>query len=259
MNKIFKTPQGITEAILSSNFDVKDGPLVVMIPSASGNPFDYSIVSERLAQDGWRTAFVYPRGFGKSDGKFEGITLHDLAKDIARIVEQVDTKPAHIIGHLIGSKIARCLAVGRPELVRCLILLGTGGKIPPTAKAADAMKKLGTELTLDERKIYYKTAFLAKNSDPAVVMKGGYHGSPRFMIAATQATPLDEWWDGGNAPMLVIQGEEDIAAPVQNGEILHHENKDRVTLVNIPDAAHQMLIEQPEIIAKLVINYIRKF
>ena len=65
-----------------------------------------------------------------------------------------------------------------------------------------------------------------------------------------------DWVSGGNAPMLILNGEYDVAAPVENATYMKKTYPDRVTLVVVPDAGHAMLAEQPAFIIEHVISYL---
>jgi pimeloyl-ACP methyl ester carboxylesterase len=54
---------------------------------------------------------------------------------------------------------------------------------------------------------------------------------------------------------LVLQGLDDVLAPPENARILKAELGDQVTVVDIPQAGHAMLPEQPQLIAKAVTRY----
>jgi pimeloyl-ACP methyl ester carboxylesterase len=55
-----------------------------------------------------------------------------------------------------------------------------------------------------------------------------------------------------------LQGAEDQIAPPENGMELKDELGDRATLVNVPGAAHFLPLEQPEIAASHIIDFIRQ-
>src|SRR4051794_41945040 len=71
------------------------------------------------------------RGVGGSRGSLDGATLHDLAGDVAGVIKAIGCGPAHLVGHAFGNRIARCLAVDQPSLVRSVTLLAAGGLIAP--------------------------------------------------------------------------------------------------------------------------------
>src|ERR1700730_17873606 len=70
-------------------------------------------------------------GFGESVGPVEGLTLHDNARDVAVAIEKTSAAPAIIAGWAYGNRVARMLAIDRPELVRGVVLIAAGGKFPP--------------------------------------------------------------------------------------------------------------------------------
>ena len=59
--------------------------------------------------------------------------------------------------------------------------------------------------------------------------------------------------------MLVIQGLDDKSAVPENGRILKEENGERVKLVNIEDAGHFMIYEQPQKIVEEIISFLSSF
>jgi hypothetical protein len=50
----------------------------------------------------------------------------------------------------------------------------------------------------------------------------------------SQATPLADWWAGGTALILVVQGLDDRRAPPGNGWVLRDQIGARVRVVDIP-------------------------
>jgi len=55
-----------------------------------------------------------------------------------------------------------------------------------------------------------------------------------------------------------LQGENDQAAPPQNGQMLKADLGDRATLVNIPNAGHLMVVTQPDVVSKAIVQFIRQ-
>ncbi len=60
----------------------------------------------------------------------------------------------------------------------------------------------------------------------------------RAQQQANRNTPLESWSAGGTGPLLMVMGEDDLKAPVENGHIMKAEHGDRLTLVIIPDVGH---------------------
>jgi non-heme chloroperoxidase len=78
-----------------------------------------------LPTDGYRILAVDQRGFGDSDRPADGYTIDDLASDAAAFLDAVDVASATVVGHSMGSFVARRLAERDPHRVRRLVLIGT--------------------------------------------------------------------------------------------------------------------------------------
>ena len=235
------------------------GPLTVLLPGAGGGVRGYRALAPLLVDAGLRVVGVNPRGSGASSGEMHGLTLHELANDVAHVVEEFGG-PAVVMGHGGGNRIARMLASDRPELVRAVVLLAAGGRVPPDPAAADAVTKM-YEATLPEEELrpLRQLALFSPSSE----MRDDFPppdqspATAAMILAAGAATDLSEWWAGGSAPMLVVQGADDRAAPPQNGHQLAGEYPDRVTVVDVPRAGHAMMIEQPGAVAEAVAGFLR--
>jgi len=241
------------------------GQLLVALPGLGRGAADFDPLARRLADAGWRTAALDPRGVGTSRGPASAASLDDHAGDVARVVEALGAAPAWIVGHTFGSRVARLLAHRQPRLVKRLLLLAVGGTVPPDAEtvalarrfmaglvdgsyaAGGAAHEEGLELAAQ---IYF--------SPRSRVPEGWLEGfSPAGLAAQRQAshgTPPGPWLAGGEAPMTVIQGLDDRIAPPENGRTLARKLGPRVTLHEVADAGHFLLLERPGEIASLFLR-----
>lgn len=232
------------------------GPLIVMLPAGGRGADDFTFLADKLANAGWRAASVNPPGAGNSTVPLKNVTLHTYAKDVSEIIKALDSISAVVLGHAWGNRVARCFAADYPEQIAGVVLLAAGGKVPMANQTVEAMARLGGQLTEQETLSALKTAFFADASDPSVWLDGFWPESIKANRIATQSTSLDDWWSGGEAPVLVVQGKEDCCALPENGYLLKKEYGDRITVIDIEDAAHALLPEQPELIAEIVIDYL---
>src|SRR6516225_7561475 len=109
------------------------GAPVVLLANAGCSTGYFDHLARALVTGGFQTISINMRGVGGSCGSLDGATLHDLAGDVAGVIKAIGCGPVHLIGHAFGNRIARCLAVDRPSLVRSVTLLAAGGLIaPPT-------------------------------------------------------------------------------------------------------------------------------
>jgi pimeloyl-ACP methyl ester carboxylesterase len=235
------------------------GEAVVLLPSWARGAQDFADLMVALASAGFRAVAVNPRGIDGSTGELTGITNHDLAADVAGVIEALGIAPAHILGHAYGNRLARCLATDRPECVKTVILLAAGGLVAPQREASAALQRTLTEDLPDAEwlKAIRLSGFFAPTSDPMVWRQGWWPSVAQAQRAANHGTPREEWWAAGTAPLLVIQGLEDKLAVPANGRALREDFGDRVQLIELEHAGHALLPEPPEAIANAVVTFLR--
>ncbi len=150
-------------------------------------------------------------------------------------------------------------ATDHPQLVKTLILLAAGGMVEPAPEIARASAGvLDSGLPRDVRLTAITRTLFASGHDGAVWEQGWYFDVAKAQGAANAATPLQEWWAGGSAPILVLQAVEDVIAVPENAQALAKEYPNRVAVVEIPHAGHAMLPEQPERIATEIVAYLKR-
>src|SRR3954452_707928 len=108
------------------------GVPVVLLANAGCSTGYFDHLASVLVSEGFQTISINMRGVGGSSGSLEGATLHDLAGDVAGVIKAIGCGPVHLVGHAFGNRIARCVAVDQPPLVRSVTLLAAGGLIGPS-------------------------------------------------------------------------------------------------------------------------------
>lgn len=236
-----------------------EGPLCVVLPGGAGGIRMYESFCKRLASEGLLVIAVNPRGSGASKGPLENLTLHDFASDVAEVIEQFGA-PAILVGHAGGNRVARTVATNRPDLILAAVLLAAGGKVSPDSEAMKAMAmSLKSSLSAGERRKYAAAALFA----PGNIPPNDYPSPDRSAATAVafsraaRRTPVEQWWAGGNVPLLVVQGKQDRIAPPANGYLLRDEFAHRVRVIDIDNAGHNLFLEQPDKVSEAVIQFLR--
>jgi pimeloyl-ACP methyl ester carboxylesterase len=236
------------------------GPLIILLPSLGRGAADFMELGDRLIGLGYRVAAPEPRGIGRSQGPFEGISFHDLAQDVANVIK-ADGGKAVIAGHAFGQKVGRTVAMDHPDIVRCVIMLAGAGRaiIPPPVRTA-IMQSGDPSLTDVQRIEALKIAFFAPGNDPVAAgwLKGWHPEIKKVQLAAEGRTRDDEFIPAGRAPILDMQAEFDTVVPPSARQDLKNELGDRVTIQVIPNAGHALIPEQVEAVAAGIDAYVKR-
>jgi pimeloyl-ACP methyl ester carboxylesterase len=235
------------------------GPLVLLIPSLGRGAEDFDDLGGRLAAAGFRALAPQPRGLGASRGPLHDITLHDLARDIAAVIEHENQGPAVVAGHAFGNFVARTTAADFPHQVRGVVLLAAAHLWPVPPDVRESIHKSHLMSLPDEERIpHLKHAFFAPGSDSRVWLGGWNEEVMHAERAATEATPRPEWWTAGRALVLDLQPENDVMTPPESRNRYRDElGAERVTSVLVPRCGHALLPEQPAAVAEALIAFMK--
>jgi pimeloyl-ACP methyl ester carboxylesterase len=243
------------------------GPVIVMLPSLGRSGEDYDAVATMLAAEGFRVLRPQPRGIGRSKGPMDGLSMHDLAADVAKVIESENKGAVIVVGHAFGNFVARQIAADRPDLLRGVVVAAaSSGKVPP----GSTEKPIGPDIrqaidgpsdaSLPEAKRlkYLQIAFFAPGND-ARVWLGGWNSEVHHMEShAREHTPVDDYFAAGTAPILDLQAESDPVAPRRFAGVLKSMLGDRVTIVVIPNASHALFPEQPKAVTQAIATFARR-
>ena len=235
------------------------GPLIVLLASLGRDSEEFDPVAARVARAGFRVLRPQPRGFGKSSGPLN-ISLHEMAKDIGFIIEREHNGPAIIGGHAFGHFVAKMLAVDSPQLVRGVALIGARQKGPnPEAQRSVAIATDPSQPEAERLK-HLKILFFAPGHDPTPWLQGFHATVQKSQAGARDGTPPSEYWAAGTAPLLDMQGENDPYRPASSrNELVEEFGAGRVTTALIRNAAHALIVEQPDAVADALIAWAKKW
>jgi pimeloyl-ACP methyl ester carboxylesterase len=239
----------------------------LLVPGYTGSKEDFLAVLEPLAAAGRRVIAIDLRGQYETPGPTShGAYAPDaLASDVAAVAAAVTGQEdygVHLLGHSFGGLIARQAVLARETAVSSLTLLGSGpGRLDgPRATALQAMLAQLAEAgpgQLAERVAQLWDTHLGPEATAsgvpapiaAFLRERMTRTSPDGLIAMGQyllncpdrTAALAEL---GNAPMLVVYGENDDAwAPEVQDRMAKQLGAQRVC---IPAAAHSPAVEAPE-------------
>lgn len=238
------------------------GQAIVLLPSLGRGPADFDELARLLAERGFKVIRPWPRGQAPSVGP-AAASLHDYADDMAALIRREGTPHAIMAGHAFGNFVARCTATDHPELVRGVVLIaGSPGKtadgsqsIPP-----DILESIyassNVALPEQERLMHLRKAFFAAGNDPRPWLGGWDPVLKAAQSVAWNATPVDEFFSAGNAPILDLQAGEDTVAPRWNASLLRDTLGERVTVQVIEGTGHALVPEAPVEVADAIAQWV---
>lgn len=239
---------------------VGSGQAIVLLPALALGADSYEDLSEALSDKGFKSIAINLRGTAGSTGDLADINLHDLAADVAAVISKLVGEPVPIVGNAFGNRVARCLAADHPELVSGLILLAAGGAHEIDGDVLQAMFTMLTPDASDQQKREAaQFALVSPGFDPAPILNLQWWPDVAGPYAmASQQTPVDEWWGGGQADILILQGALDKIAPAKYAHEFAAEYGSRVSVVEYSDTGHAVLEEKPQEVARAIQDFVKQ-
>jgi pimeloyl-ACP methyl ester carboxylesterase len=236
------------------------GPTIVLLPSLGRGAADFDPIAVRLAAAGFRVLRPQPRGIGGSRGPMTGIDLHDYAADVAAVIEHDGNRPAFVVGHAFGNRVARMLATDRPALVSALALVAANvGHEPSPPAIRDAIRaSANPALAPAERLAALRFAFFAPGNDPGGWLEGWHPEVLAAQRSAGDRTSRAEDYAGGTAPILYLQPDHDPLAHVEDAHAFQRALGARVTVVVVRNCSHAAIAEAPDAVSDALIDYAKR-
>lgn len=239
-------------------------PPLICLQHFTGTMDNWDTVhTNRLARDR-PVVLVDYRGVGRSTGNTPD-SMQGLARDIIAFSRGLGTQHVDIFGFSIGGMVAQQIALDAPELVRRLILVGTG---PSGGEGMAAFSPQVQEIiyrpnrTPAERmlELFFSPTASSQAAGKAWLSRIAARQSDREppaspQVAAAQLAALAKWGQVTgerfaslkNIPQrtLVVNGHEDIMVPTVNSFILQQKLPD-ARLILFPDSGHGSHFQFPE-------------
>jgi pimeloyl-ACP methyl ester carboxylesterase len=225
-----------------------EGPAIVLIPSLGRGTEDFDRLAPALAGAGQRVLRPEPRGIGRSSPLRNGDTLHEMAADIAAVIEAERLGPAILVGHAAGNWVARVLAHDRPDLTRAVALLAaivTGE--PSRENRASISGSFDMSLPEAIRLAHLSRAYFAPDADARAWLSGWWPEVAKAQREAARATSDTSWTRVADShPTLYLGAAEDVISPPPTLAELRNAIGPKATLAIVENAGHALLPEQPE-------------
>jgi pimeloyl-ACP methyl ester carboxylesterase len=218
----------------------------------------------------YRCVAIDNRDTGQSSYVNEPYTPREMAEDLAGLIDGLGLGPTHVVGYSLGGAAAQELAIGRPELVRSLVLLSTWARSDEWFKAE--MRNWAALRTLywDDEAAFldallpwifspasYATPGLIEGYVTLGQMREPLQRPEGFMrqLDADMAHDAEDRLGRVRAPTLIIVGEDDLCTPPRYARGLA-ELIPGSALVTVPSAAHGALWERPDDVNGAILGFL---
>ncbi len=243
---------------------------VLLIAGLGSDSSSWLGVSGELSKK-FRVIIFDNRGCGRSDVPPAGYTIKDMADDAVRLLDALEIKKAHIVGHSMGGYIAQEIAVRSPERVDKLILESTSyvssdrnnelfaGFLEELKKGSDYEEWIRTWASwIFSPKTLKNEEFISAFVRSAVEYP--LRQSADSFRAQVQAIASFDGKDNARhikAGTLVLEGGDDrLITPSEAEALAKSITKSSFSLVK--DAGHSLHIEKPEEFLQIVLDFLKK-
>jgi pimeloyl-ACP methyl ester carboxylesterase len=195
------------------------------------------------------------RGVGGSKGKTPD-SVAEMSKDAIAFIDALGLKKIDLVGFSLGGFIAQVIANDRPDLVRRIILAGTGpaggeGISDVTAVFQNAIQKATAEKKHPKHFLFFSPTRESQDAADAFLQRLNGRKDDRDPASSnetlqSQITAITAWGNasGGEKllgaikhPVLVVNGDNDIMVPTINSVALFRALPN-AELSIFPDAGH---------------------
>ena len=210
------------------------------------------------------------RGVGRTSKPDMEYTTDLFADDICALLNTLGIDKTHLFGVSVGGMIAQKFALKYPEMVDRLVLGCTMPNfyhLPPVAEDLQHMQEsqlLPLEKSVEVMlRLFLTEHFFKENPDQAAKLKEvmliekeeqGEDAFLRQLGAAMNHNTLEQV-KNIKAPTLVITGDLDPIAPVENARFLTEKIPNN-TLVEIPGVRHAFWVERFEVFCDIIIKFL---
>lgn len=225
-------------------------PLVLLHGGLNTNANWAEQMSDFSAQ--FRVIAPERRGHGHT-ADIEGPLSYDaMAADTIAFLMALGGGPAHLLGWSDGGIVGLLAAMARPDLIRKLVVIGTNydttGVVPEAMEGFASLQADGDELAI------LRTPYEAVSPDgpehwPVVVAKF------KEMVT-TQPTISVEQLGGITAHTLVVVGDDDIVALDHTASLFRAIPNSELAV--IPGTSHFGFMEKPELVNRLVLDFLQR-
>jgi (E)-2-((N-methylformamido)methylene)succinate hydrolase len=240
------------------------GEPLTLVHGVGANLQSWDDVAARLVPH-FRVIRMDLRGHGKS-GRIADCTLDDLADDVRVVWDTLGIRRSHLAGFSLGGLIAQSLALSDPDRIDRLAIISAvaGRSADERAPVAERLKLLRENgigaITGAAESRWFTDEFRAAHPDRVKARMAELlaNDPPSYAACYTvfSTSDLGDKVHGIRHRTLVTTGEHDVGSNTRMAKFMADQIK-RSTLRILPALKHSVLVEAPDKIAFLLLDFLR--
>lgn len=227
---------------------------VIFIHGAGGSQFTWSCQKTFFERRSNPIILELP-GHGGSGGEGEE-EIGRYADHVRSFMKNLGLQKAFLVGHSMGGAIVQTLALTNPEMIKGIVLVGTGAKLKVLPVILEGIKNNFDETAQKIIRFAYSRKASVELIERGIeslkecrpkVLYGDFMACDRFDIM-NEVGKID-------LPTLILYGDEDELTPVKYSQFLHR----RITgskLESLPGSGHMVMMESPEVFNQKILEFI---
>lgn len=240
------------------------GTPLTLVHGVGANLQSWDDVAARLTSH-FKVVRMDVRGHGQS-GRIKDCTLDDLADDVRVVWDEIGIRRGHLAGFSLGGLIAQSLALSDADRIdRLAIISAVAGRTPEErARVVERLKLLREKgiaaITGAAENRWFTEEFRTAHPDRVEArMAELLANDPPSYAACYTVFSTSDLGDKVHAirnPTLVVTGEHDIGSNTRMARFMADQIMGS-TLRILPALKHSVLVEAPEKIAFLLLDFLR--
>lgn len=217
---------------------------IVFIHGAGGGQYTWSY-QKGFFEKKFNPIIIELPGHGESEGEGEE-EIGRYAEHVYAFLKAIGLPKVFLVGHSMGGAIVETLALTHPEMIKGIVLVGTGARLKVVPMILNGIKDNFEETV---RKI---NQFAHSRKTPSDFIEKGVSCMlkcrPEILYGDFLACDRFDFMNEVekiNLPTLILCGEDDQLTPVKYSQFLHSRIKGSKMEV-LPNSGHMVMMELPQ-------------
>ncbi len=215
--------------------------VILFIHGAGGGQYTWSS-QKGFFEKHFNPVIIELPGHGESEGEGEN-EIGKYAEHVYGFLKALNLSKVFLVGHSMGGAIVQTMALRYPEVIKGIVLVGTGARLRVLPMILDGLKTSFEETVRKINVLHYsrkassdllEKSFLNMMQFRPEILYGDYVACDRFDVI-NEVEKID-------LPALILCGDEDELTPVKYSQFLQSRIKESKSEI-IPNAGHMVMME----------------